>query len=180
MDILRSRCSAKLARWAYRNCSEDAGVRIESLRAIATDSNSPWSKKFLWNELMSHHRDDLGDWIVMILSQNHNSIDDIPKYIQLYENSEVHPSTRGCSLFALSYIVEGAKFRGEVCNSKNVQEVCLRALNDADNPYARAGAVWLANQLEMFTERCEELLHDEAVCHDSWTVRNYAEMVLEK
>lgn len=181
IDFLRNGCSAKFAKWAYLNVTLDQEARISALRNIAYDERAQWRKSFLLQEVVKHKESEFGDWIVLIVSEGFLCCnEDIGFFITLYDDSRAHLATRGCCLFALSYIVEGEKFRRCFAKSQDLVEVCSRALYDAENPYARAGAVWLAAQLEIFGDRCQELLHDEAVCHGYWTVSKYAEMVLEK
>lgn len=171
--------SGKLARWIFRNLGEE--TRVLALERITEDERATWARAFLWNLLERHKQEAFGDWVVIVLTRSGvKSIHDADRFIDLYHDESAHPSTRGSAVFGLSNSVSFSKFDREgsslsVETWERARQACAAALKDA-NPYARAGACWLASHLGEFREEVHALKNDRTRIQESGsTVSSYAE-----
>ncbi len=181
---------ARLARWAYRNLAkggEDHGLRIYALETVAS-SRAPWARGWLWRELARHKGEPFGDWVVIALTRSGvTSARDATRFARLYEDASAHPDVRGSAVFGVSNAAAAGRSwrdRGRGAPRLDarawaaIRSTCDAALKDA-NPYARAGACWLAMGLGGFDEELRRLAIDRTPIHPGGPpVANYAEDAL--
>lgn len=156
------RISAKQARWLHENMPLNAHFRIRAITAIGWDHRASWAPAYLWRELEKHKSEPFGDWVVVgLAASNPHTTEDAMRFIELYYDESAHADTRGSAIFALNTTVQMGEHLSEVI--ERIREVCAEALRDSD-PYARAGACWLARSLGGFDEELKELASDHTPC----------------
>ena len=161
-DLRGTRISARLARYAYRELELTESGRIAALKRIAGDDAAPWAPAFLWRELDRHRTTAFGDWVIVAMGMGFRwdpGAADL--LIAIYHDPDAHPMTRGSAMFGLNHLAEMASWEPRKVLSPRVRETCAQALWDMQNPYARAGACWLAQTLGGFDERVSELADDD-------------------
>jgi hypothetical protein len=172
IEYLRgSTSAAKLAKWVYKKLApNDQPLQIMALEAIANDERIPWKHRWLWRELERQKANPLGDWVVIALTRwGVKTVSDVPRFIALYNDESAHPFTRGSAVFGLNRCLELAemleqddgKRRLTDLEMEQIRVTCQAALNDETNPYARAGACWLASRFDCFEEELQRLSKDQ-------------------
>jgi hypothetical protein len=172
--------SGKLARWIFENLGDRN--RILALERIAEDERATWARSYLWNLLEKHKHEPFGDWVVVVLTRSGVcSARDADRFIDLYRDERAHLETQGSAVFGLSNSVCYSKFDPEGTSlSSQTWERALQTCSDAlrdSNPYARAGACWLAQHLDAFHEEVIALRQDRTRCVQGGgcTVADHAE-----
>jgi hypothetical protein len=160
------RCSAKLARWIYEVLADDEFLKIKSIERIGWDERAPWSNAFLWRELAKLKQERFGDWLVICLCRpGTQRAEDAEAFMDLYEDPTAHQETRGSAVFGVNNAMTLSSFETPPvlpdATMDRARRICRLAANDADNPYARAGAVWLGQLLGGFEEELERLRLDQ-------------------
>jgi hypothetical protein len=166
-DLLTCRVSSRMARYIYENCVPDPdenGLRISALRRIADNEDAPWARSFLWRELEKHKAEPFGDWCVVALAWNcPNDFDSAMRFIRLYEDESAHLDTRGSAIYGIysSLPFSDQRADGRFARAMDrIRATCAKALSDQANPYARAGACWLAQRLGGFEKELAVLAED--------------------
>lgn len=158
-DLCGTRISAKLARYAYCELELTDSGRTYALKRIADDDAAPWAPAFLWRELDRHKATEFGDWVIVAMGMgcrwDPGAAD---RLIAIYHDLEAHPMTRGSTIFGLNHLAELASWEPRKVLSPGVRETCAEALWDMENPYARAGACWLAKTLGCFARQLSTTL----------------------
>jgi hypothetical protein len=153
--------------WAVR-----ALLRSIELRSVQKYPDPGWLSPFLWRELLKHKADVLGEEIAMIgCAFVYNDLEAARRLMDLYEDGEAHPYTRGNALFALKSAPIPPDQKGRL------QRTIRNALNNTDNPYARCTGCMLAEiDPTIKPEDLEHLLEDEAGIKEGWgpKVKHYA------
>lgn len=149
-DFLRSHyCSAKLAKWIYQNlpCNKPDALNVIAFGDV------PWARSFLWSELESHRTTEFGDSVLIALGRNQVA-EDADRFIDIYEDETAHSMTRGSAVYCVCGSAQANQWHVDRTGKSllpesalaRIRETCLRAIQD-ENSYARAGAVWLGEQL---------------------------------
>lgn len=154
--------------WAVR-----ALLRSIELRSVQKYPDPGWLSPFLWRELVKHKADVLGEKIAEIgCAFVYNDLDAARRLMDLYEDEEAHPYTRGNALWAL----KTAPIPQD--QEERLQSTVRHALNNKDNPYARCTGCMLAEtDPTIRPEDLEHLLDDEAGIKEGWgpKVKHYAQ-----
>ena len=179
---VRMRTSPKVARWIYENVAFESGavyddwsapqLVLESFGSMVSPFRPPrWVHPFLMRELPKHKHHYLGNELISLMCTMHQ-IADIPIFIDLYHDATTHPLTRGEAIFGLFYAPNPV----DPSVRSAVRDTCWEALHDSENPWARAGATWLAGNLAEFRAEVEALKEDQTPIYPGWgnTVGAYA------
>jgi hypothetical protein len=164
------RLSSRMARWIYEDLipePDELGLRIYALDRLGFDSETSWTRPYLWRELEKYKHEPFGDWCVIALSRSCAGDElSAKRFIALYEDETAHPDARGSAVFgihsAMSYD-DGFSKPFAAGTLEAVRSTCAKALVDKDNAYARAGACWLAQDLGGFEKELAVLAEDHAV-----------------
>lgn len=183
-----ARVSPKLVRWIFLHYADgpydwttshhDAPDAIFAIdRALAKlfgkEERPKWVKSFLWRELYKHKADLLGE---RIADCGYLFVEGDPdaahRLMDLHEDEEAHPFTRGNVLYALLF----APIPEELM--PRLQRTVRDALNDENNSYARCTACMLSSRdpsIEL--KDLEPLLTDDAGLKHGWVpkVSEYAQ-----
>ena len=184
--LLGGQVSGRLARWIYENLipnPDPDGLAATCLIRIGEDYSYPKKQAYLWRELEKHKADPLGDWaIIGIVRDCIWTAEYVERFMRYYEDESSHPMTRGSAIFGINSSIgplpwfEVGSPRHELSPElwARVRETCAKACID-ENPYARAGAAWLAKGLGGFEAELAILAKDETVVPDHGaTVSSFA------
>ena len=171
----------KLARWIYETLlpdphldEEDPWLDLRSalLSTIALHQvEPPWKNEFFWREIEKYKTVRYGMWVVEAMAGHVGGLQDVPRFIALYDDEDACPEVRGEALWGLAYLYGHDPEWDEA-----TRDVCLRALHDLEIPYARVGACYLAAWTSRFEDEVLKLREDETVALPGWgqTVGDYA------
>lgn len=155
------RISGRFAKWAYQEMPLTFEGKFHALQRVALDEQAIWAVQFLLSELETKKAEDFGDWIIIAACRRGEvSQKLIDAFVDVYTDSTSHPLTKGSAVFGLSNQAQLLTWIGQPVPNE-IREVCKKALYDMENPYARAGACWLAGTIGGFEERLNELKSDE-------------------
>jgi len=161
-ELQEDQASASLARWVYKHAhkwSDADAVEIHALQCLRFKPDD-WVFDYLWSELRKRKAEDIGDWILVTLGAHISPRprEEVEDLIELYYDEAASLRTRASALF----VINDRVYLYDMHETALVaaRTVCEDALWNEKNPYARAGASWLAKNFVGFEHRIRELQRD--------------------
>jgi hypothetical protein len=167
--------SVRLAIDVYRSRSE-AELKIGAMLA-AGEIGGPQATRFLRRCARRHAPDpELGDWAIVALARwGVESMANLPLLIELYDGRHTHPLTRASILHALASLAQRAAW-GEPMPAAlrhRLPDLTISGL-DAEEPYARAGAIAVAAALRIRRDALVRIARNDQAEHCGTPIKNLA------